>query len=107
MPTSTSRFILISRGCEMTTYAYCWQSGLIEFGTEVPEGAMPMVSVDDQAVRDLLQATARLAHDNETLLVPGVPEALDEEAKLDALDRFMQWLRRRGWPTGLRLWMDL
>lgn len=91
----------------MTTYAYCWQSGLIEFGTEVPEGAIRMVSGADQAVRDLMLATARLAHDNETLLVPGVPEALDEEAKLDALDRFLQWLRSRGTSTGLTLWLAL
>lgn len=91
----------------MATVAYCWASGLIEFGESVPEGAIPMISGDDQKVRELMDAVARIDHDNVTLLVPGVPEADDEDAKYAALQRFLDWLRSRGDAKGLALWVDV
>lgn len=91
----------------MTTIAYCWKSGLIEFGESVPEGAIPMISGDDQKVRELMDAVARTDHDNVTLLVPGVPEADDEDAKYAALQKFLDWLRSRGDAKGLALWVDV
>lgn len=90
----------------MATVAYCWASGLIEFGESVPEGAIPMVSGDDQKVRELMDAVARIAHDNVTLLVPGVPEADDDKAKHAALQKFLGWLRSRGDAKGLTLVMQ-
>ena len=91
----------------MATVAYCWASGLIEFGESVPEGAIPMISGDDQKVRALMDAVARIAYDNVTLLVPGVPEAGDDAAKYAALQKFLAWLRSRGDAKGLTLWMDV
>ena len=44
-----------------------------------------------QELRDLLEAVSRHAYDGETLLVPGVPEAPDQSAAMDA---FLDWL---GW----------
>ncbi|MBN9477383.1 MAG: host nuclease inhibitor protein [Bordetella sp. SCN 67-23] len=76
----------------MPTYAYCWASGQIEFGTQVPEGAIWIVRGRDTSVRHLIDATARLAYDNTTLLVPGIPEAENQKVAGDALARFLTWL---------------
>lgn len=43
----------------------------------------------------LLSAVARLAHDNETLLVPGVPEAKSEDAALAAVVTFVKTVETR------------
>jgi hypothetical protein len=75
-------------------YCFAWAKGLIEFGTEVPEGALPIYAVvgaDEQKVallRENVEVLSRLAYDGETLLVPGIPEAADEHAAYDALIRF-------------------
>lgn len=78
-----------------TTIAYCWASGLIGFGPEVPEGAIGIARGKDQVVRDTIEVTARHAYDNEMLLVPGVPEAPSQRDGLEALARYIQWLGER------------
>lgn len=78
--------------------AYCWASGQIEFGRRVPEGAILMAEGPAKPLRDVIGATARLAYDNKTLLVPGVPEAPDEKQACDALGRHLDWLARRAVP---------
>mgnify|MGYP000849573698 FL=1 len=71
------------------TYAYCFQSGEIEFGPRVPNGALPIVDGPDADVHRVVTANARLAYDNETWLVPGIPEGEGEgDEKLDALFAF-------------------
>lgn len=72
--------------------AYCWASGQIEFGTEVPEGAIEIARGADAAVRKLITGTARLAYDNKTWLVPGVPEASGQQEAGDALGRYLEWI---------------
>lgn len=76
----------------MKTYAYCWASGLIQFGTKVPEGAIAIASGERQKLVDLIEVTARHAYDGKSLLVPGVPEASDQAAAGDALDTWLRWL---------------
>lgn len=86
----------------MTTLAYCYASGHIEFGSKCPGGALPLVRGPDQEVRDFIAGVARLAYDNETWLVPGVPEAEDQEKAMDALLRFEAWITPSARKHGLR-----
>lgn len=41
--------------------AYCWASGLIEFGNTLPEGALPIVIGSEKRVRDEVAVMARHA----------------------------------------------
>lgn len=75
--------------------AYCWAGGLIQFGPSVPDGAIGIARGEEAKVRDVIEATARHAKDNERLLVPGVPEAANEREGLAALARYIQWLGER------------
>lgn len=85
--------------------AYCFASGHIEFGRSVPSGALPIARGKAKALRDLIDATARHGYrtklvkgrptkipGSDHLLVPGVPEAPDQDAALDALSRYVSWL---------------
>ncbi|HEY4145206.1 hypothetical protein [Pinirhizobacter sp.] len=47
------------------------------------------------SLKKYIAASARLGYDNETLLVPGVPEAPDQQLAGDALARYMAWLGQR------------
>lgn len=76
-------------------YAYAWRSGLIEFGTEIPDGAIAIAHGLPGTVRRIVTGCARVAYDNKTLLVPGVPEARSGNAKVKALTAFTRWLARR------------
>ncbi|KAF0810415.1 hypothetical protein A167_00695 [Alcanivorax sp. S71-1-4] len=79
-------------------HAYCWRSGRIEIGDRVPEGANHIASGQEDMVRQQIQGTARLAYDNKTFLVPGVPEASTEDEAITALCRYVQWLGQRNQP---------
>jgi hypothetical protein len=72
-------------------HAYCYASGQIGFGAEIPDGAMPVCHGPAPLVRAEVSVTARLAHDGETLLVPGVPEAESQNEGLGALARWCEW----------------
>ncbi|WP_257096839.1 hypothetical protein [Methyloversatilis sp. XJ19-13] len=76
-------------------FAFCWQNGVIEFGEAVPEGALHVLDGTPFEVRDTIEATARLAHDVTTWLVPGVPEASDGKARVKALMDYRRWLIER------------
>ncbi|ELU6656796.1 host nuclease inhibitor protein [Salmonella enterica] len=70
-----------------TITAYCWASGLIEFGNTLPEGALPIVTGSEKQVREVVEVLARHAY-NGDLLVPGIPEAADQNEAREALERF-------------------
>ncbi|MGO1072587.1 hypothetical protein [Lysobacter sp. CA199] len=72
--------------------AYCFASGHIRFGQIVPPGAIEIARGRADELREQITATARLAYDGETLLVPGVPEASDDDEKALALNRYLSWL---------------
>lgn len=78
--------------------AYCWSSGLIQFGPTLPDGAIGIATGEESKVRDVIEVTARHAYDNESLLVPGVPEAANEREGIVALARYIQWLGERNGP---------
>jgi hypothetical protein len=75
----------------MSAVAYTWRSGVIEFGQFKPEGAVALPTADE----NIISAVARHAYDGKTLLVPGIPEAEDDEEALDALEEFCRQLRKR------------
>jgi hypothetical protein len=72
-------------------HAWAWQSGLIEFGREVPEGALSFATGMDRPLRELVSALARHGQGKSEgkLLVPGVPEAETGRQKVDA---FIAWV---------------
>lgn len=72
----------------MAQYAYCWRSGKIEFGPKVPAGALP-IGRGGKVFREKVEVHARLSRDdNETLLVPGIPEANNSNEAIAALSAF-------------------
>ncbi|QBH95747.1 host nuclease inhibitor protein [Limnobaculum zhutongyuii] len=73
--------------------AYCFASGVIEFGQRLPNGALPIISGKARNVRDLIGVHARHAYDGQTLLVPGIPEAIDQHEGLDALQAFINRIK--------------
>jgi hypothetical protein len=83
--------------------AYCFASGQIGFAADVPKGALPFLRGRDRDLRAFICGVARHAYDGETLLVPGVPEAPNQNVALDELHAWMQWIaphaRKRGLTT--------
>ncbi|EHG9339320.1 host nuclease inhibitor protein [Salmonella enterica] len=79
---------------KFTITAYCWASGLIEFGNTLPEGALPIVTGSEKRVRDVVEVLARHAY-NGDLLVPGIPEAASQDEGREALVRFSRVILER------------
>lgn len=73
--------------------AFGWQSGLIEFGREVPEGAIKFASGFDVQLRTVVGVLAREGQGASTgkLLVPGVPEGESEIDQVHALVDWVKW----------------
>lgn len=75
--------------------AYCDRAGIIRFTEprqrKIPDGTLAIMRGRPERVRRLMEATARHAYDGKTLLVPGVPEAADDDDALAALERFIAW----------------
>ncbi len=71
--------------------AYCWASGLIEFGESVPDGAIPVAHGPKADLKYEIQVMARHGKGESSgkLIVPGIPEADDQRAAGDALERFL------------------
>ena len=83
--------------------AYCWASGQIEFGRDIPEGALPIARGPARKVRDFIESVCRHAYDGETLLVPGIPEATDQSVALDALHAWLDWISGHRLPRGVEV----
>lgn len=98
----------------MATIAYCDPRGVIEYAHNcpVPDWGLPVYRARTQKqCFDKMSAVARHAYDGKTLLVPGIPEALDDDHALEALQLFRAWLdgeksveidaRRKAWTDRL------
>jgi hypothetical protein len=80
----------------MTTFAYCHRNGEILIGETLPEGTLEIARGRRCDVERLIWATARLAYDNKTWFVPGVPEAGDnDDAALEAVVSYVRQIRAR------------
>lgn len=78
--------------------AFCYASGHIGFGRKCKAGALPIAYVSEND-KDAFTAHCRLAYDNKTWLVPGVPEAPDQIAGVEALERFRERVIKAGVAT--------
>ena len=78
--------------------AWCWASGLIEIGTELPDSnAIEIARGPKFALKGQVSVVARHGY-GETegkLLVPGVPEAENQAAGLEALYQWLKWINKR------------
>ena len=78
--------------------ACCYRSGQIKIVKEsegTPEGAISFATASRGIMEEALAGCARLAYDNETWLVPGIPEAVDDETAYQALLAFETRLQAR------------
>lgn len=75
-------------------HAWAWQSGLIEIGREVPEGALSFATGMDAPLRQRLDVLARHGQGKSEgqLLVPGVPEAENKFGKFGKVDALIAWV---------------
>lgn len=73
--------------------AYCWASGLIEFGEAVPAGAIKIAHGPKADLKYEVEANARHGRgaSEGKLIVPGIPEASDQQAAGDALQAFLNF----------------
>ncbi len=78
-----------------TFVASCDRAGVIRFTRRLPRGTVPLLRGPLRTLRNRIEPVARHAYDGKTLLVPGVPEAPNENAAMDALIRWADWLGLR------------
>jgi hypothetical protein len=80
-----------------TWHAWCWATGLIEFGDVIPEDACHFASGPRRALMQVVAVVARHGQGKSAgaLLVPGVPEAPNQKQGMDALLAFERWLEPR------------
>lgn len=75
-------------------HAYCYASGHIGFGPEVPFECLPIAKGPTKKLQDFISGVARHSRTNDDLFVPGIPEAPNEDAALDALLHFTRWITK-------------
>lgn len=89
-------------------HAYCYASGLIEFGRKIPDGALPIArGRTKKLLREFIAPVARHGyktkpingrptkiHGTDCLLVPGVPEAENQNSAVDALLAWKLWIKK-------------
>jgi len=85
--------------------AYCYSSGLIEFGARIPAGATVIARGPEKDLREFIATKARHGYlkskfggrragvsGGEHLLVPGIPEAENQAVALGALHAWAKWI---------------
>ena len=73
-----------------------WRSGMIQFHKgPTPDGALPLFNEITPAEAKKIKVMARLSYDNKTLLVPGIPEAKNEDEAHAALQRFKNMIQHK------------
>lgn len=89
--------------------AYCWMSGLIEFGDQVPVGALAFASGPRRALHAAVAVAARHGKgaSEGKLLVPGVPEAATGLERVDALKKWTEWRAKQPVRYGVQFSRDV
>lgn len=85
--------------------AYCYPSGLIDFGNTIPKGAKIIARGPEKELREFIAVKARLtrhARHPDAFLVPGVPEADSAINAQAALERWTKWIAVAP-PAGVRV----
>ncbi len=80
--------------------AFCYRSGQIGFAENgaIPDGALMLTRGSRETVETIVSALARHAYDNKTLLVPGIPEAENDEQAFKAMMTFIDRIARQAQP---------
>ena len=86
--------------------AYCGPGGVICFNDAgiTPHGFTEIVRGPRQTVRRQMEILARHAHQRGVLLVPGMPEAIDEVDAKEALRQFIVWSSNGRHMTHTLVW---
>lgn len=76
-------------------HAWAWRTGAIEIAvltgkSRPPKGALVIAKGPVNLIDPLISGMARHTYDGSTLLVPGVPEASDDDAAWEALMTFQR-----------------
>jgi len=80
----------------MRHVAFVRQRGVIRIGRRCPKSALPIGGRRHFfALHGAVSAVARPAQDNETLLLPGVPEAKTDDEDLNAVVTFAKAVETR------------
>ena len=92
----------------MTAKAFCDRNGVIDFTSgKVPDGMIAFFSAPRMKdCKDKVSATARHAYDGKTLLVPGVPEAVDDDHAIEALIIHTAWLNGEDVTEQRNAWQE-
>lgn len=98
-----------------TMLAFCYASGEIAFGSRCPSGALPILRGPRTDLIEFIEGVCRHGYrtelvdgrptkikGTETLLVPGVPEAADQNEALEKLQAFIAWIAPQAEKRGLR-----
>ena len=72
----------------MKMIAYAWSNGRLQVGKRTPERALAIASGGEKPLRKAISVLARHGYSKGFYLVPGVPEAESDNARLDALIEF-------------------
>lgn len=79
-------------------FAWCLADGILMFGPRCPNGALTIsVCREGQDLKKWsasIRALCRLAYDNETYLIPGIPEASDQLEACEALVKFSETVHK-------------
>ena len=78
--------------------AYADASGIIGFakhGEPIPEEMLCFASGPKKKLLDAIKGCARLSKNNETWLVPGIPEAADQTEGIEILIEFEKAIKER------------
>lgn len=79
----------------MIKTAYCCTNGQIRVGAKLPDEALPIICGPEKEIRKLIHATATLADDGKTWLVPDMHPANTLKENIDALIVYKKWINRR------------
>ncbi|WP_339863253.1 host nuclease inhibitor protein [Paremcibacter congregatus] len=83
--------------------AYVWRSGLIEFDSIAPLGAL---LISEAANREIIEVLARHSRVSNKLFVPGIPEADTDFEAMEALLAFQREYQKRLTPSYLTMLGD-
>lgn len=75
--------------------AFVFRSGVVGFDTETPEAALEVGIGPSVLLKAVVGVVSRHAYHKVQLLCPGVPEARDEDAALDAVIAFREEIKKR------------
>ena len=78
-----------------TITAHVFRSGLVKFDLTTPEGALEVARGPEKLVDAVVGVLSRHAYNGVDLICPGVPEADNDDAALDAVIEFQKQIAKR------------